>query len=489
MDTPACTFKLRANAPKGRKQFPARHSTAMRWTIHLRTAALALLLAAAGGPCFAAKPNILFILSDDQGFGDFGFTGNPHVRTPHLDRLAAESAVLRNFVVAPACSPSRAALFTGRNHLHTGVWGVPPRANLRSDEARAPAFFKAAGYRTLHVGKLDCVKVGGKDGQHFGWDEWLGGGGYQQKDPMIYSSRGHRQAEGWTADLWTDHIIDFIRGQEDRAWFATLAYIIPHLPWEADERFRRPFVEQGFSKDLADCYGAIAQMDENIGRLLRTLEETGQRERTLVVFTSDNGATAPEVRRMMLPDGTVSDTDWERRNSAGLRGAKARVWENGVRVPLLVRWPGEIPAGERTHFARAEDILPTLLELARVDAAATPHQPFTGLSLAPLLRDPAVRLQVPGALLLAIAGPGSPRDEPDPVARRLEDHHLVLREARFKLHALPGGRLALFDILADPGETTDIAAQIPGQVARMENELRGRWNELMAGGRAFAPAP
>jgi arylsulfatase A-like enzyme len=435
------------------------------------------------------RPNVLLIISDDQGYGDFGFTGNGHVRTPHLDRLAAESAVLRNFVVTPACFPTRAALFTGRNHLHTGVWGVPPRANFRNDEARAPAFFKAAGYSTLHVGKLGAVNVGGKDGQHFGWDEWLGSGSYQQKDPMIYSSRGHRKAEGWTADLWTDHTIDFIRRQENRAWFATVAYIIPHLPWEADERFRLPFVEQGFSKDLADCYGAIAQMDENIGRLLRALEETGQRENTLVVFTSDNGATAREVRSTIRPDGTVPGADWERRNSAGLRGAKATVWENGVRVPLLVRWPGEIPAGERPHFARAEDVLPTLLDLARVDAAATPHQPFTGLSLAAPLRDPAARVPVPGALLLTIAGPGSPRDEPAPAIRRLEDHHLALREERFKLHALPGGRLELFDILADPGETTDLADQNSGQVARMEKELRARWDELLAGARAFAPAP
>ena len=449
----------------------------------------ALLASPSASAAPPPRPNVLVIISDDQGYGDFGFTGNPHVLTPHLDRLAAESAVLRNFVVAPACSPSRAALFTGRNHLHTGVWGVPPRANLRSDEARAPAFFKAAGYSTLHVGKLDCVKVGGKDGQHFGWDEWLGGGGYQQKDPMVYSSRGHRKAEGWTADLWTDHTIDFIRRQENRAWFATVAYIIPHLPWEADERFRRPFVEQGFSKDLADCYGAIAQMDENIGRLLRALEETGQRENTLVVFTSDNGATAREVRSTIRPDGTVPGADWERRNSAGLRGAKATVWENGVRVPLLVRWPGEIPAGERPHFARAEDVLPTLLDLARMDAAATPHQPFTGLSLAAPLRDPAARVPVPGALLLTIAGPGSPRDEPAPAIRRLEDHHLALREERFKLHALPGGRLELFDILADPGETTDLADQNSGQVARMEKELRARWDELLAGARAFAPAP
>jgi arylsulfatase A-like enzyme len=432
------------------------------------------------------RPNVLVIISDDQGYGDFGFTGNGHVHTPHLDRLASQSAVLRNFVVAPACAPTRAAIFTGRNHLLTGVWGVPPRANLRADEARMPAFFRAEGYRTLHVGKLGGVRMDGKDGHHFGWEEWVGGGGYEQKDPMIYSSRGHRQAEGWTADIWTDYAIDFMRRHEDQPWFATLAFIIPHLPWEADERFRQPFVDRGFSKELADCYGAIAQMDENIGRVLRVLEETGQQERTIVVFVSDNGATGPEVRRMTT-EGAVKGGDWARRNVAGLRGAKATVWENGVRVPLLVRWPGRIPAGDRVQFGRAEDLLPTLLDLARVDEALVAHQTLTGHSFAGALRDPAATAPIPGAFILAMAGAGSPRDGVALEDILFENHHLALREERFKYHAFPGGRSALYDLAADPGEATDVASLFPEQNERLARETRRRWDELIASGRALAP--
>ncbi|MEI8079342.1 MAG: sulfatase-like hydrolase/transferase [bacterium] len=135
------------------------------------------LLAFFCGHAFASeksRPNVLLIISDDQGFGDFGFNGNTLVRTPNLDRLAGESALFRNFTVAAACSPTRAALFTGRDHLLTGVWGVPPRANLLPDETRMPAFFKASGYRTLHVGKLDCAKMGKGDPRAFGWDELAG---------------------------------------------------------------------------------------------------------------------------------------------------------------------------------------------------------------------------------------------------------------------------------------------------------------------------
>ena len=117
------------------------------------------------------KPNVLLIISDDQGFGDFGFTGNKLVRTPNLDRLASESAVYRNFFVAAACSPTRSALFTGRDHLLTGIWGVASRANCAMTRRGCQRFSKSAGYRTLHVGKLDSAKVGKRNPTEFGWEE------------------------------------------------------------------------------------------------------------------------------------------------------------------------------------------------------------------------------------------------------------------------------------------------------------------------------
>ncbi len=433
----------------------------------------------------SAPPNVLLIVSDDQGFGDFGFLGNPLVRTPHLDRLAGESAVYRNFVVAAACSPTRAALFTGRDHLLTGVWGVGRRAGLRHDETRMPAFFKAAGYRTMHVGKIDCVKVGRKNGHDFGWDEWLGGSRYEHRDPMMWRPRNSGRAKGWTADLWTDYAADYIRAHGDEPWFASFAFIIPHLPWVCPEKYSAPFAAVGCSENLAACYGSIAHMDDCIGRLLATLGETGQAERTIVVFLSDNGPSSPEVKTK-TEEELADDIDWLKRNVAKLRGHKALVWENGVRTPMLVRWPGRVKPGERRQLSSVEDILPTLLDLVGIPDSSIAHLPFGGVSLRPSLEDAEREEDHPPLLRLAIAGPGSPRDGmADLASRRFEDHHLILRGPRFKFHALPKGRSALYDLEADPGEMIDVRAMFPEAADRMAAQCRRRWDEVIESGRAF----
>ncbi len=450
---------------------------------------LALAVPAATPAPVPTKPNVLLIVSDDQGYGDFGFIGNRLVRTPAIDRLASHAAVFKNFVAAPACSPTRAALWTGRDHLLTGVWGVGARAGLRRDEARMPAFFKAAGYRTFHAGKLDSVKVGKEGPPAFGWDEWMGGGGYEHRDPMVYSSAGNGREKGWFAELMTDRALAFLRANREQPWFASVAFIVPHIPWICDERYAAPFREQGCSKPLADCYGSIAQMDACIARLLDALRETGQDERTVVVFLSDNGQTGPEAKHA-ADDGTVRGEDWAARNVAGLRGHKATVWENGIRVPCLIRWPGRIAPGDRPQFACIEDLLPTLLDLAGVPADAVPHLPFSGISLAPALSDAAAPLEHPAALRMAISGTGSPRGhEGGPEATPYEALHLVLRGARFKYHALPHGGAALYDLAADPGETCDVRAAHPDVAARMADECRSRWAAVLASGRAFAVPP
>lgn len=436
----------------------------------------------------APRPNVLVIISDDQGFGDFGFTGNQLVQTPNIDRLAAQSAVYRNFIVAAACSPTRAALFTGRDHLLTGVWGVPPRANLRSDETRMPAIFKAAGYHTLHVGKLDCAKMDKQSPDAFGWDDWLGGGGYEHRDPMVYQRGNNRREQGWAADIWTRHTLDYMRQHREEPWFATVAYILPHMPWVCDEKYSAPFVAKGCSKDLAACYGCIAHLDECIGKLIEGLNETGQAGRTVIVFHSDNGPTSPEAKHDD-ERGNVPGEDWRKRNIANLRGHKALAWENGTRVPLLVRWPDHIQPGDRAQLGGAEDILPTLLDLADVPQDIVTHQPFTGISLKPSLTDAAKVIERPDLFRMTIAGPGAPKDVPEGKPRRFEDHHLTLRGPRFRFHSLPGGQSELYDLNTDPGEITDVKSQHPDVAQKMAAECRQRWETILASGRAFMPPP
>jgi hypothetical protein len=157
-------------------------------------------------------------------------------------------------------------------------------------------------YRTFHVGKLDCVKAGPMGPSDFGWEEWTGGGGYEHRDPMIFQTGNNRRGQGWTGDIWTEETLKFIRGYRDAPWFASVADIIPHMPWVYDEKYAAPFLAQGCSKDLAACYGSVAQRDECIGRLLDGLRETGQEERTIVVFVSDNGMSSPEVQELATKD-------------------------------------------------------------------------------------------------------------------------------------------------------------------------------------------
>jgi len=397
--------------------------------------------------------------------------------------------VYRNFFVAAACSPTRSALFTGRDHLLTGVWGVGSRAGLRDDETRMPAFFKTAGYHTLHVGKLDSAKVGKRSPTEFGWEDYVGGGAYEHRDPMMWKPKNSERGKGWTADLWTDYALKYIREHRDGPWFASVAYIIPHMPWVCDEKYSAPFIAQGCSTNLAACYGSIAHMDECIGRLLDGLKETGQEQRTIVVFLSDNGPSSPETKTKN-DEELAKDADWLKRNVANLRGHKALVWDNGVRVPLLVRWPGRIQPGERKQFSGVEDVLPTLLDLTAIKADTTSHQPFTGVSLQASLHDATANAEHPDLLRMAISGPGSPKPGIADVAqRKLEDHHLTLRGPRFKYHALPGGKAALYDIVADPGETTDVQTKFPDITTRMARQCRERWDAVITSGRAFTREP
>lgn len=429
------------------------------------------------------KPNILFIISDDQGFSDFGFTGNPLVKTPVLDRLASESAVFENFVVAAACSPSRAAFFTGREHLITGVWGVPLRDNLRPDEALMPAWFKAAGYATFYAGKRDMGQPPHTTPWERGWDQGYFVSGYQHRNPRLRNRGETIEPKGWTCDIMTDLILDFWKRHPDQPWMATAAYIIPHLPFVTDTAFTKPFLDAGLSYELAQCYGSIAQMDAAIGRLLGGLREMGQEQNTIVVFVSDNGMSTKANAR----DGsrvTWSETDWKQRNKHGLRGGKAWVWENGIRVPCLIRWPGKIPPGVRSQLGGAEDILPTLLNLAGIDSGIVKHHPFTGVSLRPVLLAKDKTLKRPALFRIAISGKGAAQER-SAEPRKFADHHLVLRGPRFKYHALPGGESALYDLQADPLESKDCKTTHPEITKQMATETRSHWDAILATGRAF----
>jgi len=436
----------------------------------------------------AEKPNFLLILSDDQGYGDFGFTGNKVVQTPTLDRLSKESAFYPHFVVGPACTPTRAALLTGRNHLDPGVWGVGARGKVRRDETYMPKFFTPSGYHVWTFGKIDggisMMEVTPADR---GFD-------FCYAPPGATGSYQHKLPGGWTAEMVTDRVIQKIREAGDSPWMAHVNYIIPHLPWHCPDSYAEPFRTNGFSEDIAQCYGSIKQMDDQIGRLLTALEESGQFENTVLMFFSDNGSLdAVNDREINVWENSKRNPphspDWGIRNPLSLIGRKGEVWDNGIRSPLLVRWPGKIKPGIRQHVVGVEDVLPTLLELAQIPEASHPeHLPFAGTSFGDSLYDWQYT-DDRDLFRLASGGRGTPTgigfNTPAVETLKYRTLHTILRSGQYKFHHLPGGELRLYDMEQDPGEQNDLSGKYPERTEAMAARCRAQWDAIADRNRTF----
>jgi arylsulfatase A-like enzyme len=437
----------------------------------------------------ARQPNVLIIITDDQGIGDFGFI-NPLVKTPNIDRIASESAVLTNFTACPASSPSRVSLYTGRNHLLTGVWGVPPRSNAFPDEAFMPQFYKAVGYKTFLLGKRDCTQAVGCEPWEYGWDNGFTVAGYQQKDPRMATRDGMVSKTGYTSEIMSDEAVKFIKSSDKKPWIISLNYITPHMPWICSPEFAAPYKAAGYSDDLADCWGAITQMDAALGRVLAQIKKQGMEDNTIVLLYSDNGATSPEVQKLVgKKEQEVPGEDWIKRNALQLRAYKSSTYQNGVRVPLIIKYPKVIKAGTRNQFARVEDVLPTLLKLSGISDQKIKHHAFSGVSIADNLMDKNKTVKVPAAFRINIAHEGAPRTRKgiieNPSNLKFEEHHLSLQNESYVFHALPSGKQELYDLKTDAAEKSNIALQFPEITSRMAFECRREWDNTIASGRAF----
>ena len=308
-------------------------------------------------PHMDRPPNVVLILTDDQGCGDVGFTGNPRLQTPHLDRLAEEGAHFTRFYVAPVCAPTRASLLTGRHHLRTGVRGViEGREFMVDDEVTLAERLQEAGYATGLFGKWHL-------GENYPWvphaqgfDTFIGfrDGSSPYFDVLLERNGEPYPTEGYLTDVLTDHAIAFAERHRDAPFFLYLSYNAPHSPLQVPEVYVEPY--RDLPEHTALIYGMMASVDANVGRLLGRLEELGLAENTLVLFTSDNGP--------LYGGGGYERAE---RYNCGLRGTKYDVYEGGIRVPLVARWPGEVPAGKTVDVpASYTDLLPTALDYAGV---------------------------------------------------------------------------------------------------------------------------
>lgn len=351
-------------------------------TRHWRNAllVLSLLVATYGDQHTVARPNVVVILTDDQGWGDLSFNGNTNLKTPNIDSLANAGASFESFIVCPLCAPTRAEFLTGRYYPRTGVHDVTTggeRMNL--DERTIADAFRAAGYATGAFGKWHNGAQGPYHPNARGFDEFYGfcaGHWGDYFEPVLEHNGRLVHGQGFAADDFTSHAIDFIEQNRHRPFFAYLALNTPHSPMQVPDqyfdRFRdHPIPLRGSdaaAEDLAHTRAALAMcenIDDNIGRLLAQLDTLKLAEDTIVVFFCDNG-----------PNGA--------RWNGGLRGIKGSLDEGGVRSPLFVRWPSAIrPHRQIPQLAAAIDLLPTLLDLAEVPRVG--DKPLDGESLKPLL--------------------------------------------------------------------------------------------------------
>lgn len=342
----------------------------------------------------ADRPNVVLIITDDQGYGDIGAHGNTMLQTPQLDALHAGSVRLMNFHVDPTCSPTRSALMTGRYSTRTGVWHtIAGRSLMHPGETTLAELFGTAGYDTALFGKWHLGDNYPLRPQDQGFDRafYLGGGGVTQTpdvwgndyfDDAYFQQDGTtRRVSGYCTDVWFDEALQFIGQLREQPFFCCIATNAPHSPYIVADEWKQPYVDAGVAEPMASFYGMIANIDHNVGRLVRRLDEARLADDTILIFMTDNG-TAAGVARNPAPG------EWPGFN-AGMRGQKGSPYDGGHRVPLFIRWPGGGIGGGRDVAALTAhiDVLPTLLELCGVEHQ--PARPIDGISLAAALREQA----------------------------------------------------------------------------------------------------
>ena len=373
------------------------------------------------------KPNVLLILSDDQGYGDLGIHGNAMVETPILNKFAKESAQFEQFFVSPLCAPTRASLLTGRYHLRTGTVSVSKGLEtMREKEVTIAEVFKGNGYKTGIFGKWH-------NGSHFpnhpngqGFDEFFGFcGGHLSNyfDTKLEFNGKQVSTKGYITDVLTQKALDFIEKNKDQPFFCYVPYNAPHSPNQVPDQYFNKYKAKGLDNELSSIYGMCENMDENIGKLLRKLENLRISENTIVIFMTDNGPNSV-------------------RYNGNMKGIKGSVDEGGVRVPCFIRWLGRIQATTIKILGSSIDILPTLQELCTLKPIQT--LPLDGISLAKYLIGKAQ--DVDRILFTHVAQPEKIL-KTYPAAVRTNQYRLVIKERSTEL----------YDMLKDPEQKNDIS--------------------------------
>jgi arylsulfatase A-like enzyme len=436
----------------------------------------------ASGQASRHKPNILVLLADDMGVDDFGAL-NPQLATPRLDELAEASVRFEQFYVNAVCAPTRASLLTGRHFLRTGVSHVHGGKDfVHRGETLLPQALKENGYATGMWGKWHSGHSPGYYPWERGFDEAYMADLYKHEQSRGLLNGQAVTHSGWADEVVADYAIDFLQRHRDTAFFAFLSFLSPHTPIRAPESYVAKHLAAGRGLNQAALYGMLEHLDHQIGRVLDALGELGLAENTVVVFLSDNG---PQILT-----GFLSPEERQARYASGWRGHKGDLWENGVKSPLFIRWPGKLDPARRAQLANVTDLYATLVALAGGQYPEG-QLPLDGQSLLPYLWNDG--LERPAKAVFDYVHRGwIPSDdvpytldglyqEYDPVQKdtlRWEQQILSVRRGDFKFVLNPpgGGAQALFDLRQDPKEQRDVAAAHP-LIAEEMRELLAQWFE------------
>lgn len=457
---------------------------------------LATTMACLHAELAGSKPNILFILTDDQGYGDASVHGNPILKTPNIDRLHHESVRFTDFVVSPTCAPTRSALLTGRHEFRNGITHtILERERLDPKATTLAQVLKSAGYTTGIFGKWHLGDEPAYRPNQRGFDEQFihGGGGIGQSypgscgdapgnryfDPTILHNEKFEKTKGYCTDIFFAAATKWIEVQKEKQpFYCHLATNAPHGPYIARKEDKALYDDKVSDDDAANFFGMIHNIDQNLGRLLAKLDEWGIAQNTLVVFMNDNGGTA----------GTKV-------YNAGMHGAKGTPWLGGTRAMSFWRWPGKLSPADCGALTAHMDFFRTLAAFA--GATLTPElqaQSAEARNLLPLLENP--NAQWPERTLFTHVGRWPKGTDPNlaktrNASIRTPQYHLVSEVARVmpakgknkaKAKATPVTSLEpkwqLFDVKADPGELKDISADKPEVVQKMVTSYDQWWASL-----------
>lgn len=420
-----------------------------------------------------SKPNIVFVITDDQGYGDVSGNGNPVLKTPNMDRLRSEGVRFEDFMVSPTCSPTRSAVMTGRHEFRNGITHtILERERLTLDATTLPQVLKTAGYTTGIFGKWHL----GDEPEYWpssrGFDEMFihGCGGIGQTyagscgdapgnkyfNPMILHNGKFEKTDGYCTDVFFKQAQKWIGSvAKKQPFFAYIATNAPHAPLNCPQEYEDKFA--GRPKNEAAFFGMIANIDDNLGRLLADLKTLGIENDTLVIFMNDNG-------------GTVGTKVF----NAGMRGQKVQPYIGGTRASQFWRWPGTLKPQAVMKLTAHIDILPTLADIAGAKLDDKTKKQVEGRSFVSLLKDPEANWA--DRYLVTHTGRWPKGEDPN----KSKYASCAIRNSRFAMvSAGQKAKWELFDLKDDYGQKNDIAAEQPEVVKQMKAAYDKWWDDTL----------